>query len=99
MAQILTTDFASLTDDLQSIWNEVAKSNLEEAVGFKVFSIKDTNRRTYDHLVLHGLDVIKRVAQGADLPSATVVEGDSVTWTQARYGGMVSVTKDMRMFD
>ncbi len=68
-------------------------------VGNKVFEVKDTDRRTFDHLILHGLDVIQKVAQGADLPSATVVEGDSITYTQARYGGIVSVTKDMRLFD
>jgi len=84
---------------LQSIFNEVAKTTTAELVGNKIFKIKDTDRKTYDHLILHGLDVIRRVAEGADLPSTTVVQGDSVTWTQSRYGGIVSVTKDMRMFD
>lgn len=96
---ILTSDFPSLTDDLQDIFNEVAKSNIADMVGNQVFEVKDTNRRTFDHLILHGLDVIQKVAQGADLPSATVVEGDAITYTQARYGGIVSVTKDMRLFD
>lgn len=96
---ITTSDFPSLTDDLQEIFNETAKSTLADMMGFKVFEIKETNRRTYDHLILHGLDVIRKVAQGSDLPTATVVEGDSITYTQSRYGGMVSVTKDMRMFD
>ena len=64
-----------------------------------VFNVKDTDRRTYDYLVLHGMDVIQRVAEGGDLPQASVVQGDSATWTQARYGGLVSVTKDMRKFD
>jgi hypothetical protein len=96
---ILTSDFASLTDDLQDIFNEVAQTNVAEMVGNKIFRVQDTDRRTYDHLILHGLDGVQKVAQGADLPSATIVEGDLITWTQARYGALVSVTKDMRLFD
>lgn len=96
---ILTTDFPSLTDDLQDVFNETAEVTLADMVGFKVFEVVETNRRTYDHLILHGLDVIRKVSQGSDLPTATVVEGDSITYTQVRYGGIVSVTKDMRMFD
>jgi len=96
---IRTTDFAALTDDLQEIFNEVAKTSVSDMTGFKLFNIKDTDRRTYDYLILHGMDVIKKVAEGADLPQATVVQGDSITATQSRYGGIVSVTKDMRLFD
>lgn len=96
---ILTTDFAALTDDLQEIFNEVAKSNIADLVGNQVFEVKNTNRRTFDHLILHGIDVIQKVAEGQDLPSTSLVQGDSVTYTQARYGGIVSVTKDMRLFD
>lgn len=33
------------------------------------------------------------------MPETTSVQGDTATYTQARYGGMVAVTKDMRMFD
>lgn len=96
---ILTTDFSALTDDLQSIFNEVAKTSTAELVGNKIFSVKDTDRKTYDHLILHGMDVIRKVAEGADLPSSTIVQGDTITYTQSRYGGIVSVTKDMRKFD
>lgn len=96
---ILTTDFPALTDDLQDIFNEVAKTSVAELVGNQIFEVRDTDRRTWDHLILHGMDVIRKVAQGADLPESTVVEGDSITYTQARYGGIVAVTKDMRLFD
>jgi len=96
---IKTTDFPALTDDLQSIFNESAKNAIADLVGFKLFNVKDTKRRNYDHLILHGISGAKKVAQGADLPSTDLVEGDSVTWTQARYGNIVSVTKDMRLFD
>ena len=72
---ILTTDFAALTDDLQSIYNEAARDAVAEMVGNKIFKVQDTNRRTYDHLILHGMDVIQAVSQGQDLPGATVVQG------------------------
>ena len=96
---IQTTDFPALTDDLQSIYNEAARNAIAELVGFKLFNVKDTERRTHDHLILHGIGGAKKVAQGQDLPNTDLVEGDSVTWTQARYGNIVSVTKDMRLFD
>lgn len=96
---ILTTDFSALTDDLQEIFNEVAKTQVAGNVGMKIFDTKDTNRRTYDYVVLHGLDVIKKVAEGSDLPTTSIVQSDTATWTQSRYGGLVKITKDMRMFD
>src|SRR3990167_1586473 len=88
-----------VTDDLQSIFNESSQSAIAEMGGNKLFDVRDTDRRTYDHLILHGLDVVQAVAQGSDLPSTTSVQGDTATYTQQRYGGIVSVTKDMRLFD
>ena len=97
---IATTDFAALTDDLQEIFKEYAADQVSDMTGVStLFDVKDTDRRTYDYQVLHGVSVITRVSQGQDLPRATGEQGDSATWTQARYGGIVSVTKDMRMFD
>src|SRR3990167_2392607 len=96
---IMTTDFAALTDDLQEIFNEGAKVAIADAVGLSVFQVKTVTRRTYDYLVIHGLKVIQKVAQGADLPVASGDQGDTATWTQSRYGGIVAVTKDMRKFD
>jgi hypothetical protein len=96
---ILTTDFPKLTDDLQDIFNESAKNAIADMVGFQIFKVEDTNRLTYDHLILHGLGGVKKVAEGEDLASDTLVEGDNVTWTQNYYGGLVSVTKKMRKFD
>jgi len=96
---ILSTDFASLTDELQEIYNEVSKTNTAEMVGNKIFEVRDTDRLTYDYLLLHGLDGIQKVTQGTNLPATTIVEGDTATWTQAYYGALVSVTKHMRKFD
>ncbi len=96
---ITTADFASLTDDLQSIFNEVAKTKVAEMKGNKVFNVFDTNRRTFDHLILHGLSGIKEVTPGQDLPNILSEEGDSITWTQRYFGGIASITKAMRLFD
>ena len=61
---ITVSDFPSLTDDLQSIFNEVAKTKVAENVGFSLFNVFNTDRRTYDHLILHGVSRIKRVTRG-----------------------------------
>ena len=99
MALITTTDFPQLTEEIQSIWNEASQNALSDMVGFDLFNVKDTDRKVHEHLILHGIGGAQKVAQGADLPSQDLVEGDSVSWTQARYGNLVSVTKDMRIFD
>lgn len=96
---IVVTDFPSLTDDLQSIFNEVAKTEVAEMKGNKVFNVFDTNRRTFDHLVIHGMSGIREVTPGQDLPNITSEQGDSITWTQRYFGGKVSITKEMRKFD
>ena len=96
---ITSKDFPSLTDDLQEIFDEVAARKVSENVGFRVFNVFDTNRLSYDYLILHGLEGIKKVAEGADLPAITGEEGDTATWTQSYYGGIVPVTKKMRKFD
>lgn len=88
-----------MTDDLQEVYNEAAKSEIAQLVGFKVFKVIETSRRTYDWLAIHGLNVIKSVAQGADLEVAASDQGNTATYTQARKGGIVAITKDMRMFD
>jgi len=96
---ITVKDFPALTDDLQSIFNEVAKTKVAEMKGNKVFNVFDTNRRTFDHLILHGVDGIQEVTPGQDLPKITTEEGDSITWTQRYFGAIASITKEMRKFD
>lgn len=96
---ILTTDFSSLTDDLQEIFNETAKAKIAETVGFQVFRAFDNPRLTYDYLILHGLSGIKKVTQGQDFPKITSEESDSATFTQEQYAVQVDVTKKMRKFD
>jgi len=96
---ITQKDFPSLTDDLQSIFNETAKTKVADMKGNKIFNVFDTDRLTYDHLILHGVSGIQRVADGSDLPRLNSEEGDSITWTQEYYGAIFSVTKKMRKFD
>lgn len=96
---ILRTDFPTLTDDLQEIFNEVAKTKVAEMIGPRLFEVRDTNRRTFDHLILHGVSGIAEVTPGQDLPSVNSDEGDSATYTQRYFGAKFSVTKEMRKFD
>lgn len=96
---ITRNDFNALTLDLQSIFNEGARSAVAESVGMQVFNVTDTNRRSFIHLILHGVAGIQRVTPGQDLPRITTEEGDEVTWNQEYFGAIGSVTKEMRMFD
>lgn len=96
---IAVADFSSLTDDLESIFNENAANALAEMTSKQLFDFIDEERRTHEHLVLHGVAGIKKVAEGADLPRISTEQGDTITATQARYGAIVPVTKDMRKFD
>lgn len=96
---ITVNDFPSLTDNLQELFVERAKRKVAESTGFELFDVKDTERRTFDHLVLHGVSGIQEVTPGQDLPSLTTEEGDSITWTQRYFGALAIVTKAMRKFD
>ena len=96
---ILTTDFAKLTDDLQSIFVENAKMKIADSVWMQLFGVTDSMRKTFEHSILHGTAGITKVGEGADLPVASSSEWDSIIYTQSRYGAVVWVTKDMRLFD
>ena len=96
---ILTTDFAHVTDDLQEIFKEVSKNAIAESYGMKLFNVKESTRKTYDHLIIHGLAGVQKVAEGADFPAVTSVEGDFLTWTQSQYAALISITKQARIFD
>jgi len=96
---ITKEDFPALTDDLQTIFNEVAKTKVAEMKGNKIFNVFDTNRLTFDHLILHGMKGVQEVVPGQDLPSITSEQGDTITWTQRYFGAIAPVTKQMRKFD
>jgi len=96
---ITTADFSSLTGDLQSIYNEVSSTKLAKMIGPTFFNVSDTNRKTHEHLILHGVAGIEDVSEGQDFPRVTTEQGDTITWTQRHYGVTVPITKDMRKFD
>ena len=96
---ITYNDFSSVTDDLQGIFNEASKTKVADMTGNKIFEVKETNRRSFDHLLLHGVGGVKEVTPGADLPTINSDEGDAITFTQRYFGGNFKVTKEMRKFD
>lgn len=96
---ITVADFSALTDDLQEVFNEAAGTKLAEARGMEIFDVKDTDRRTYDYQIVHGVAGIKEVTPGADLPKVNSNQGDSATFTQRYFGAEFDVTKEMRKFD
>lgn len=97
---IRTTDFSKLTDDLQELTDETIAGKVAQMdTANMLFDVKDLIRKTYDLTVLHGVAGIEKVAEGADFPRASGEEGDSKTFTQAQYGVIVPITKQMRLFD
>jgi len=96
---LTTLDYATLTGKLNEWYNESAVEKVQSWIGKELFDVSETNWQTYNYLVLNGLAKFDRVAEGAQLPIATSVEGDSVSATQRRYGGRIGITKDMRMFE
>lgn len=72
---IVVQDFQTLTDDLQEIFNETSRNKVAEMVGKNVFEVMETDRRTFDHLVIHGLGKPQEVTPGADIPKLNSNEG------------------------
>lgn len=92
-------DYASLTDDLQEVFDETAESSVAEMKMPSIFQVRDIVRRTYDMTIRHGLAGVAKVTPGQELPTVSGNEGDSITFTQAYYGAKCSITKEMRLFD
>jgi len=96
---LTTADYSTLTEKLNEWYNESAKESVLMWEGKDIFDVSETDWQTYNYLILNGMAKFDRVAEGAQLPVASSVEGDSVTATQKRYGGRISITKDLRMFE
>lgn len=96
---ITTSDFNTLTLKLNEWYNEATADAISEWVGKDLFDCGETNWQVYNYLQLYGAAKFDRIAEGAQFPLASVVEGDSANATQHRFGGRCSITKDMRMFD
>lgn len=96
---ITSSDFPTLTLKLNEWFNEAAAMSVQEWKGQQLFDCGATDWQVYNGLILNGAAKFARVAEGAQLPLGSIVEGDGMNITQKRYGGRLSVTKDMRMFD
>lgn len=96
---ILTTDFPTLTQKLNEWFNEAASLAVEAWVGSQLFDVSETNWQVYNGLILNGAAKFDRVGEGQQLPVGSIGEGDNMSITQKRYGGRISISKDMRMFD
>ena len=72
---INVTDFAQLTDELQTIYAEHSENAIAEAVGLKVFDVGETALLNFEHQVLHGISGVERIADGQDLPRLNTEEG------------------------
>ncbi len=96
---ILTTDFPTLTQKLNTWFNEAASLAVEGWIGKELFDVGETNWQVYNGLILNGAAKFERVGEGAQLPLGVIAEGDSMSITQKRHGGRISISKDMRMFE
>ena len=95
---ITTKDFPSLTQELQSIFDEGKKRKVAESQGLKLFDVIDTELRDYKHQLLHGINGMSRIAEGQDFPLVTTSEGDNIIYTQNQYAMRMAITKLNRMF-
>jgi len=97
---IRTSDFSSVTAYLDEIVNE---ATVDKVAGMKeadmLFDTDVYVRKDYIYRILHGVKGVALVPEGSDLPRATGLQGDAITFTQAKYGVQVPITKEMRLFD
>lgn len=96
---IRVTDFAQLTDELQTIYEEASSNAIADAVGLTIFDVQETSLLNFEHQILHGISGVERVADGQDFPRVNSEEGDNITYVQKHYGVTVPITKSMRKFD
>jgi len=96
---IRTSDYSTLTQKLNEWYNEASVERIQDWIGQQIFDVGETDWQVYNYLILNGTGRFDHVAEGAQLPVASSVEGDSTTATQRRFGGRVGITKDMRMFE
>jgi len=96
---IRTSDYSTLTQKLNEWYNEASVERIQDWIGQGIFDVGETDWQVYNYLILNGMGRFDHVAEGAQLPVASSVEGDSTTATQRRFGGRVGITKDMRMFE
>ncbi len=95
---IKVSDFAKLTDDLQSIFNEEKVIAQDQDVR-KCFGTENMDRRTHEHLVINPQASISEVGDGEEYPETDLTEGDSIIYTARKFGGIIKITEEMREDD
>ena len=78
MAEITVSDFDELTEELQEIYNEAARTKIADSVGFQLYNAFDTNLLNYEHQILHGTEGHRKLAEGEDIPKSTSEQGKQV---------------------
>lgn len=95
---IKVADFPKLTDDLQSIFNEIKVINQNQDIR-KCFGTENMDRRTHEHLVINPQASIGEVGDGEAYPESDLTEWDSIVYTARKFGWIVRVTEEMREDD
>ncbi len=96
---ILKADFQTLTEKLNTWYNEASRDAIAEWVGKDYFDVGETDWEVYNTLNLYGLGRPSRVAEGAQFPALNTEEGDSISLTQIQYADRIGITKRLRKFD
>lgn len=96
---IRKTDFPTLTEKLNSWFNEASRNAIADWVGKDYYDVGETDWEVFNTLNLYGLGRPQRVADGQQFPTLNTEEGDSISLTQIQYADRFGVTKRMRKFE
>ena len=96
---IRKTDFPTLTQKLNSWFNESARNAIADWVGKDYYDVGETDWEVFNTLTIYGLGRPSRVADGQQFPQLQSEEGDSISLTQIQYADRFGVTKRMRKFE
>lgn len=96
---ILKADFQTLTEKLNTWYNEASRDAIAEWVGKDYYDVGETDWEVFNTLNLYGLGRPSRVAEGAQFPALNAEEGDSISLTQIQYADRIGITKRLRKFD
>lgn len=95
-----TSDFLSVTRYLDEIVNEAMVDKVSDmAEADLLFDTSTYVRKDYIYRILHGVKGVSFVAEGANLPRVSGLQGDGITFTNSQYGAQVPITKALRLFD
>lgn len=75
---ITTSDYTSLTQKLNEWYNEAAVERIQDWLGQEIYDVGETDWQTYNYLITYGVGKFDQIAEGAQLPLATSVEGKRV---------------------